>query len=53
MRFKILVLLLVLFALPVTPAFADTLEDNSASVYAYFNISDDSQDSSLSFDQFQ
>ena len=35
------------------PAFADILEDNaSSSVYAYFNVTRDGEDSSISYDQF-
>ncbi len=46
-------LVFTLCFLHFTPAFSNVLEDSiSASVYAYFNITDDDQDSSLSFDTF-
>lgn len=45
--------LLLIFLGGAVPASADILEDNaSSSVYAYFNVTRDGEDSSLSYDQF-
>lgn len=53
MRRCFFTILLLFFVFPGAFAYADTFGDNaSSSIYAYFNITDDGEDSSLAYDRF-